>query len=88
MQPKWHPTLPSSSTYDPDEANRILDEAGYMDTDGDGIRETPGRREPMELRFIVRTEYPDTITAGEFITEWLAAISASRRRPRPSTTTS
>lgn len=27
--------------YDPDEANRILDEAGYIDVDGDGLREDP-----------------------------------------------
>jgi peptide/nickel transport system substrate-binding protein len=76
MAPKWHYTPESPITYDPDEANRILDEAGYADTDGDGIRETPDG-EPMELRFIVRTESPETIDAGEFIVEWLRDIGVS-----------
>jgi peptide/nickel transport system substrate-binding protein len=76
MQPKWHQDPSDLISYDPDEANRILDEAGYADTDGDGIRETPDG-EPMELRFIVRTEAPETIDAGEFIVEWLRDIGVS-----------
>jgi peptide/nickel transport system substrate-binding protein len=71
--PKWHHDPPDVVSYNPDEANRILDEAGYLDTDNDGIRETPDG-EPLELRFIVRTEAPETVTAGEFIVEWLRDI--------------
>lgn len=37
--------------YDPDEANRILDEAGYEDTDGDDFRETP-EGEPLEINYL------------------------------------
>jgi peptide/nickel transport system substrate-binding protein len=76
LSPKWHHTPESPITYDPEEANRILDEAGYADTDGDGIRETPDG-EPMEMRFVVRTESPETIDAGEFIVEWLGDIGVS-----------
>ena len=76
MQPKWHQDPAEVITYDPDEANRILDEAGYTDSDGDGIREHPSG-EPMELRFIVRTEAPETIDAGEFIVEWMRDIGVS-----------
>jgi peptide/nickel transport system substrate-binding protein len=74
--PKWHTDPDGVITYDPEEANRILDEAGYADTDGDGIRETPDG-EPMELRFIVRTEAPETVDAGEFIVEWMRDIGVS-----------
>ena len=73
-QPRWHVDPANPVTYDPDEANRILDEAGYLDTDGDGVREMPGGGEPLEFRFIVRTENPSTVEAGEFITEWLSDI--------------
>jgi peptide/nickel transport system substrate-binding protein len=76
LSPKWHFTPETPITYDPDEANRILDEAGYADTDGDGIRETPDG-EPLEMRFVVRTEAPETVAAGEFIVEWLREIGVS-----------
>ena len=73
-QPRWHFELPNVVPYDPVESNRILDEAGYLDTDGDGVREMPGGGEPLDFRFIVRTENPSTVEAGQFITEWLADV--------------
>ena len=73
-QPRWHVDPENPIPYDPEEANRILDDAGYADTDNDGIREMPGGGEPLEFRFIVRSENPATVEAGQFITEWLADI--------------
>jgi peptide/nickel transport system substrate-binding protein len=36
--------------FDPNLANQILDEAGYMDTDGDGIRQMPDGGDPLTFR--------------------------------------
>jgi peptide/nickel transport system substrate-binding protein len=71
--PKWHVDPENTISFDPDKAKQILDAAGYKDTDGDGVREFPNG-DPLELRFIVRTEAPETVTAGEFIKEWLADV--------------
>lgn len=40
--------------YDPEEAKRLLDEAGWIDSDGDGIRdkEIEGQKVDLELRYI------------------------------------
>lgn len=37
--PEFHDSENKGRAYDPDLANKILDEAGYKDVDGDGIRE-------------------------------------------------
>jgi peptide/nickel transport system substrate-binding protein len=48
--------------YDPARANQILDEAGYADTNSDGVREMPGDpNTPLELRF----NYPNDQFASE-----------------------
>ncbi|MBN2897807.1 MAG: hypothetical protein JXO44_03435 [Clostridia bacterium] len=41
--------------YNPDKANALLDELGYMDTDGDGIRECNG--ENIVIRYMSRTNH-------------------------------
>ncbi len=48
---KWAADIPEDQrfTYDPARANQILDDAGYSDTDGDGIREMPDGT-PISLR--------------------------------------
>ncbi len=47
----WHNTDIEAIPFDIDEGNRILDEAGYLDTDGDGIREWSDGS-PLEYRFM------------------------------------
>jgi peptide/nickel transport system substrate-binding protein len=46
---EWRNTDIVGYVYDPTEGSRLLEEAGYVDGDGDGTRETPDG-EPMELR--------------------------------------
>jgi peptide/nickel transport system substrate-binding protein len=40
--------------YDPEKAKKILDEAGYVDKDGDGMREDP-KGNKLKINFLART---------------------------------
>ena len=62
--------------YDPEHANQILDDAGYKDTDNDGVRETPEGL-PLEFRLFYQVEVPQHATMAEFIVAWLADIGIS-----------
>jgi peptide/nickel transport system substrate-binding protein len=46
----WYNDAITDYAFDIEEANRILDEAGYMDNDGDGVREMPDGANPLEFR--------------------------------------
>ncbi|MDO4548753.1 MAG: ABC transporter substrate-binding protein [Clostridia bacterium] len=45
----YHNDELTAYTYDPDRANQILDRAGFVDTDGDGIREINGENIHLEF---------------------------------------
>lgn len=74
--PKWIPEIPEDNqfTYDVETANQILDEGGYMDTDGDGIREMPDGTSPLVLRHGVNTNTDQGAAIGELFSGWMAEI--------------
>jgi peptide/nickel transport system substrate-binding protein len=53
-------------------ANSILDEAGYADTDGDGVREMPDGSQPL----LFRMNYPDDSTTAPRMSELLKEMWA------------
>ncbi|MGH2630231.1 MAG: ABC transporter substrate-binding protein [Actinomycetota bacterium] len=70
----WEPPEGVKIGFDPAEANRLLEEAGYVDTDLDGIREMPGGGEPLEWRVFVATSDSPALKAAPFIQGWLEDV--------------
>ena len=70
-QPYWQWTPPADQaySYDPEKARQILDAAGYVDRDGDGVREAPGG-EPLAFRLVAMNEYPEDVSAARMIVGW------------------
>ena len=58
--------------YDPALANQILDDAGYADTDNDGVREMPDGTNPLTLRL----NWPSDSTVAPRMAELLSAMWA------------
>jgi len=57
--------------YDLDMANQILDDAGYLDTDGDGVRETADGQ-ALDLRLYIPVESPVDLAIADFVKTTLA----------------
>ncbi|MBM3147417.1 MAG: ABC transporter substrate-binding protein, partial [Actinobacteria bacterium] len=68
----YEPPAAEKQTYDPARAKELLDEAGFRDTDGDGVREYKGK--PIELRLWALQEKVAYATAGKLITGWLEDV--------------
>jgi peptide/nickel transport system substrate-binding protein len=59
------------ATYDPEKAKQILEDAGWKDTNGDGIREKDGTVAKVELCTTTRQVRQDTLA---LVSAWLRAI--------------
>jgi peptide/nickel transport system substrate-binding protein len=74
--PAWKPAIPEAEqyTYDPAKAQQLLDDAGYVDTNGDGVREMPGGGQELVFRYAERSESEVAAPIRELITGWLEQI--------------
>jgi len=73
--PKWLPEIPEEDRlgYDPALANQILDDAGYLDSDGDGVREMPDGT-PIVIRHAVNTDGDLAGSIGDLMVGWMNEI--------------
>ena len=60
--------------FDLAEANRLLDEAGYKDSDGDKVREMPDGSRPLRFRLFARQESNTSQQSIQFMKGWLRDI--------------
>jgi peptide/nickel transport system substrate-binding protein len=70
----WFQADVEDAAFDLGQAKRILDEAGYADVDGDGVREMPDGSNPLMLRLYVSA---DSATGGrelDLVSNWLRQI--------------
>jgi peptide/nickel transport system substrate-binding protein len=65
----WYNSSLQDYAYDVAEANRILDEAGYLDTDGDGVREMPDGSQPLNFRINWPSDSIDAPRIAELLSE-------------------
>lgn len=74
--PVWTPELSEDEAFefDPARAEQLLDDAGYVDTDGDGVREMPDGGQDLRFRYIERSESEPAPAIREFVTQWLADV--------------
>lgn len=75
----WHLDIPQEEEYpyDPEAAAQMMEDAGYADTDDDGVREDPETGEPLTMRIPASDETTGAVDAGRLIRGYLAEIGIS-----------
>ena len=64
--------------YDTEKAKKLLDEAGYKDTDGDGLRENPDGSE-AKIEIMVVNGWTDWVQTVQMTTEYLKEVGINAR---------
>jgi peptide/nickel transport system substrate-binding protein len=70
----YQPADGEAFNFDLAEANRLLDAAGYRDTNGDKVREMPDGGRPLRFRLLARQESNTSQQSVQFIQGWLRDI--------------
>jgi peptide/nickel transport system substrate-binding protein len=75
----WHLDIPAEEEYpyDPTAAAQMLQDAGYVDGDGDGVREDPQTGEPLHLLMPASSDTTGAVEAGELIVGFLKQVGIS-----------
>jgi len=69
----YEPTADELRSYNPAKAEALLDAAGYLDTDGDGIREDANGNK-LEFRLITIADNTDEVKVGQMIASDCKAV--------------
>ena len=79
-QGDWHWEVPEAGRYryDPIRAKHMLEDAGYSDRDGDGVRETADGDE-LSFRLVALNEYPEDQAAAKMIVSWCRDVGIELR---------
>jgi len=73
-QAYWYNDTLQDYAFDIAQANQILDDAGYLDRDGDGIREMPDGSRPLLFRLQWPTDIPEAPRIAEILGQTWAQI--------------
>jgi peptide/nickel transport system substrate-binding protein len=73
----WYNDTLTDFEFDPAKANQILDDAGYLDTDGDGVREMPDGSQPLNFRMHWPSDSIDAPRTAELLTEMWGEVGVT-----------
>ncbi len=73
----WYNSSLQNYEYDVEKANQILEDAGYVDTDGDGVREMPDGLQPLTFRLNWPSDSIDSPRLAELLSEMWGQIGVT-----------
>lgn len=73
----WYNNTLKDYEFDPAKANQILDDAGYKDTDGDGVREMPDGSRPLHFKMHWPSDSIDAPRTAELLSEMWKEVGVS-----------